>query len=255
VNKLPNFNLVDYENLLISIKQEGYLFKTNREMSNDISKKTCFLRHDIDAHLFNIDMLSEIEFNIGVSSTYFILLSSIYNVMEPSNKRVIEKIIKQGHEIGLHYDLMEYPITDPEACKKHLSFEITLLETIFNIKIESIVMHQPFTGVPDIFKENSGFKHPHDPQFQKGVVYISDSCRAWRDEKLLTCFTKDAPICLQLNIHPEVWLGFEEDRIDFLENTLFNNLIDGSKKMLSLIKDVYLTHDAAKLHNKRIDNA
>jgi hypothetical protein len=252
---LPDFNIDSYEQVLLSLKKNSYQFRTINEMKNSYENKTCYLRHDIDIHLYNIDKISTIECKLGIKATYFILLTSTYNILEPSNRRIIEKIISQGHEIGLHYDLMEYPISDFSACESKLLLEVNLLENTFKIKISSIVMHQPHTGMPDVFKENSKYIHPHNPRWQSGMAYISDSCRAWRDETLLNCFGENSPKVLQINLHPEVWLGTELNRIEFLNNTLYNNMCIGADNMLETIKKVWPTHVGLQSHDKRVENA
>ena len=78
---------------------------------------------------------------IYVKSTFFFLLrSSFYNTISNQNYNAIKKIISLGHTIGLHFDASIYGNKDLDAnCKK----EISILEKIFDIKIDIVSFHRP----------------------------------------------------------------------------------------------------------------
>ena len=253
MKKLPEFNLFDYESLLISLSRQ-YEFRLIKDFKVIDDKPTVFLRHDVDFHLFDITNLSKIEFDLGIKSTYYILLTSQYNIFERENLMVLKTIVEQGHDIGLHYDLMEYPVNNFEKSLSRLNFEIDILNRILDINISTIVMHQPHTGMEDIFKKNSNYIHPHNDFFKNEVEYISDSCRAWRNENLLNCFSDIHPQNVQLNLHPEIWLGDQKNRIDFLNNTLLTNLTSPILKMKEYISTIWTRHEATSLHDKRYFN-
>ncbi len=250
MKKLPDFNLVDYKKLLLDLLK-NYDFNLIKNYKSINEKTTMFLRHDVDFHLSDISKISKIEFDLGIKATYYILLTSQYNIFERANLQILKTIVEQGHDIGLHYDLMEYPANDLEKSLKQLDFEVDILNAVLNINISTIVMHQPHTGVNDIFKTESNYIHAHNDFFQNKVEYISDSCRAWRNDNLLKCFSDDPPKNVQLNLHPEIWLGNQKNRIDFLNNTLLANLTSPILKMKEYIYDVWSNHEATFLHDKR----
>ena len=69
------------------------------------SDKDVILRHDVDASLEAALKMAELENKINVSSTYFILLSSeFYNPFTLESSKIIKKILKLGHKLGLHYN-------------------------------------------------------------------------------------------------------------------------------------------------------
>ena len=161
-------------------------------------------------------------------------------------------ICNLGHEIGLHYDLETYP-TDPSAAHEHLSWEVTVLSDLIEQPVKSICMHQPYKGTQDPFLQTDEYINPNDPRYQKNLLYVSDSCRAWRDEKLLTCFGPNPPHRLLLTIHPELWLdGSMGDRIQYLDKILMENGVRQHRDYFDHeVREVWMTHIAPRQHDER----
>ena len=129
-----------------------------------------------------------------------------------------------GHEIGLHYDLECYP-RDSERSLSRLKMEMALLSTVTEQPIRTISTHEPATlRYSDPFLTLAGYLHPQDPRLQEGLVFISDSCRTWRDETLLRCFGGDPPARVLLTTHPELWLNSSvHNRTEYLTKVVFPN--------------------------------
>ena len=253
IGKLPKFDLMYYESFIQNLANAGYKFKPVSKIK-DINKKhnIVYIRHDIDLHILGIDKIAEIENFNGVSSTFYVLLTQHYNILQPENQHILRKIIKLGHEIGLHYDLETYPIRSIES-KERLNWESEFLEKIIGARVRTISMHQPHREKADPFLTINEYVNPHDPRYQKDLLYVSDSCRAWRDETLLTCFGPNPPRRLLLSTHPELWLdGTIEDRIAYLDKIVVKN---GTQQYLNffdkIVRKIWLTHPATKLHDKR----
>ena len=67
--------------------------------------KQVFLRHDIDLCLSRAHDMAQIEKELGVHSTYYIMTrGAFYNIFSPASIELIEKIKNLGHDIGLHFD-------------------------------------------------------------------------------------------------------------------------------------------------------
>jgi hypothetical protein len=130
-----------------------------------------------------------------------VLLTQQYNILQPENQYILRKIIKLGHEIGLHYDLETYPIGSTES-RARLNWESEFLGKVVGAPVQTIVMHQPHKGTADPFHMINEYVNPHDPRYQNELLYVSDSCRAWRDETLLSCFGPNPPRRLLLLTHP-----------------------------------------------------
>jgi hypothetical protein len=114
-------------------------------------------------------------------------------------------------------------------------------------------MHLPHKGQPDPFQQLDEYTHPHDPRYQEGLLYVSDSCRAWRDESLLTCFGSSPPRRLLLTSHPELWLdGTIADRMMYLDRVLIEN---ASRQCIDYfnqdVRHVWVNHPGPRLHDER----
>jgi hypothetical protein len=216
LDRLPRFDLREYAGVLEAALEVGYDFRPIAEMPLPVTKRTLYLRHDIDFHLYRVDEMAKVDADAGVQSTFYLLLTGYYNPLLPETREVIDTIVNLGHEVGLHYDLREYP-ANPEAALEKLHYEMDLVERITGKPVRTISMHEPSAGHTDLFLSVDGYVHPHDPRWGD-ILYISDSCRAWRDYKLLRALGPDGPERLHLNLHAELWLdGSIDDRLGYLE--------------------------------------
>lgn len=250
--ELPEFGLDHYEQLLLALAGNGYEFRTIGQMPEPLDGRAVYLRHDIDLHVPGVERMAEVETALGARSTYCVLLTQHYNPLYPENRTVLRRLVELGHEIGLHYDLTTYPVEDM-ALRRHLEWEIELLSAVVGVPVRTISMHQPFEGRDDVLRETDEFVHPHDPRLGADLTYVSDSCRAWRDESLLRCFGPDAPRRLLLLTHPELWLdGGVRDRMEFLETVLLPNTTAQHAAFVDqTVRGVWQRHPGPPLHDAR----
>lgn len=202
INELKDFTYDAYIKFLKLLKQRYGIIPFREVPKEDDS--FLILRHDVDASLEAALRMARIENNLGIRSTYFVLLSNkFYNLLEKDDFVVLKEISKLGHEIGLHYDLRAYEVYERELLET-LKNEIKLLETLLNRKIFSIACHNisKLGGKGDPFKGVMGYINAYDPNFCEN--YVSDSCRAWYLEDLsrLLNFNYNKVQCL---IHPFLW--------------------------------------------------
>ena len=250
MKKLPDFSLTAYTKLLSLFIEHGYYFDRMDNILEENRRKKIFLRHDVDCHLNNISKIAKIEHELGISSTYYILVSGHYNILFEENRKILNTLIQLGHEIGLHYDLEHYPI-DKSEWLSYLKWECSVLEKVISKSIKTICMHQPFKGEPDPFKSLSDYTHPHSPEIGE-VLYVSDSCRAWRNEELLSCFKEKSPSKVLLNVHPELWLnGDVSDRIDYLSSVKMRMAKFSTDYIDKEVTEIWKTHEAVKMHDRR----
>lgn len=246
MEKLPNFTILDYKNLLLKIRNEGFstesILTLDREKSDSV-----YIRHDIDFSVAHTIAMAEAENQFAISSTYYILLTGPYNIFHEKSSLAIRRLVELGHEIGLHYDLKAYPETSG-AATSHLHKEIDILEFVAGAQVKTIVMHEPFRGNQDILLNQPGLINPS--LYQKNdsrLCYISDSCRAWRDDNLLRFLRRETTENrLQLNIHPELWLADKkQNRMKYLDDTLIPAIFDeGTRYYSEVVRTVWLTHPA-----------
>jgi hypothetical protein len=100
--KVCNYAEFDYYN------SEKYPFDIRKE--NLAGKKTILLRHDIDYDPFIALRMAEIEADLGIRSSYYMLTTDsdsaihYYNNEFPRMVKALQEMQALGHEIGLHYD-------------------------------------------------------------------------------------------------------------------------------------------------------
>jgi hypothetical protein len=218
---MPRFGLSEYAILLRDLSAAGYrLGEIAATMTNEPPGRIVFLRHDVDLHPYGVVQMAALEAAHGARATYYVPLTLHFNALYPENRRILHAIRDYGHEIGLHYDLETYP-TEPGAARRHLDWEAGILGAIVERPIRTICLHNPHKGQPDPFRELEEYTNPDSASFRQDCLYVSDSCRAWRDENLLSCFGETPPHRVLLNTHPELWLdGGISDRMEYLDKVL-----------------------------------
>lgn len=244
---LPSFTMAGYELILKEILFNGFVIKPSSSLG-DQESESVYLRHDVDFSVINAVGMAGVENRLGISATYYVLLSGPYNVFHPRSSAAIQKLVNLGHDIGLHYDLRTYPGKKDEAAAT-LDVQISILESITRRCVRTIVMHEPFRRRGDIFLEHRNFVNPgRYQQTDLDLRYVSDSCRAWRDDSLLVFLRREAfEKRLLLNIHPELWLATKRrNRIRYLDETLIPAVLEENRRYFSeTVRQVWLTHDAA----------
>lgn len=244
MDKFPKFTLAGYGELLDALISMGSQFSSMSKIGGSRSGDV-FLRHDLDISLELSLPMARLEREKGVVSTYYVLLSGLYNPFSTSSVSAMREILKLGHAIGLHYDLSLYP-DDIDAAHVRLAKEVSLLAEVSGAVVDSIVMHEPYRGHVDFFECSDIFLNPS--YFQKNdstLMYVSDSCRAWRDDSLLRYLRRDSSCDkLLLNVHPELWLAeHSQHRLTYLEQTLLPFLVEPTREYyLRKTKSVWETH-------------
>lgn len=170
-----------YTDLVQLLRDERYEFCSYHDVEK--FKKTFILRHDVDFTIEKALEMAILENEIGVKSTYFVLLSTdFYNVFSKESFEKLEKIMSLGHEIGLHFDEKRYDIKSVEDMSFHVKKETNILGELLNKEIKVISMHRPSKLVleSDIHFEN--LINSYSSFFFKSVKYLSDSRMNWRED-------------------------------------------------------------------------
>ena len=161
-----------YRDLLERALGAGYEFAAFD--SGDGVPGRCLLRHDVDVELGAALELARIEAELGVSSTYFVMLrSAFYNLFGRDNHDAVHALVGLGHRIGLHYDAAYKP--PGEVTRSHaasIELEAAFLESMFSIPVRTVSFHQPSFG-PD-----PGEMHPRglvSAWNMPGYAYVSDA--------------------------------------------------------------------------------
>lgn len=169
-------NPAAYAELIDWFRQRDYRIVDFEEAKPD--KRHLILRHDVDFSLQRAVRLGELEAELGVRATYFILLRSpFYNPLAPGSIAAVDRLAMLGHRIGLHFDASLY---SEESLDDAAADECALARAIFGIDPEMISFHRPAKSLLGSERSVAGRPHTYMPRFMSEIGYCSDSQGAWR---------------------------------------------------------------------------
>lgn len=234
--QVNEFTYNHYEETLSEI-QKSHRFSNFLNCSdNDV-----ILRHDIDFSLESALRMAEIEHNLGIQSTFFILFQSeFYNPFSPSSISLIKKILKMGHFLGLHFD---ETITSEKNIDqlKIIQNEITTMENHYDTLIKTVSAHNPSINKNTSLKLPENIVNVYSEQFIKNRKYLSDSVQNWREG----CFCKHFKMHKKMHIliHPIWWTKDGKHRTEIMKS-LVDGELDNHKKQVT--KTIEIHHDYFK---------
>lgn len=169
-----------YKFMINLLKEHKYNFSFYNEFSN--KKKCVILRHDIDNSIDKALQFAKLEKKEDVKSTYFILLSSpFYNIFNNENRQKLLEISSLGHDLGLHFDEMNYlginqdiPTLVKEECQ--------ILQNWLSVPIKSVSMHRPSKKTLEANYSFDGVINSYGKIFFNDFKYVSDSRHHWRED-------------------------------------------------------------------------
>jgi hypothetical protein len=176
------FDLAHYCELLEAAKQGGYRFVPfDREpRAGDL-----LLRHDVDLSLEAALTMAELEAELSVPATYFLMTrSEFYNLAARSGEEAIERLRSLGHGVGLH------------AVHPHLDLDARFDRVLAWHNPEPAYIHVPVHGAINVMQ----------PGFFEADCYCSDSNQRWRHGCPHEELARGSFEWLQLLVHPEIWV-------------------------------------------------
>ena len=176
------FDLSHYRVLLTAAEAGGYrpaLF-AGPPQAGDL-----FLRHDVDLSLEAAITMAEVEAELGVRATYFLMTESVfYNLASPSGRDTLARLRELGHAVGLH-------AVWPGA---ELDERFDPVVAWHNPEREYV--HEPLPGAVNVM----------EPLYFSPETYRSDSNQHWRHGCPHEELAAGRFAWLQLLIHPEIWV-------------------------------------------------
>lgn len=159
-----------------SIQFRDYVTKGNESGG----ERLVILRHDVDRFAYTALALARIEYSLGLTATYYF---RVPNTFQP---QVISEIRNLGHEIGLHYEVLDKARGDIIRARHYLAEDLRRLREI--APVETVAMHgNPLTRFDnrDIWKqlEMSEFGLVGEAYLSVDfdlVDYYSDTGRTWK---------------------------------------------------------------------------
>lgn len=211
--KMKNYHFDDFtENKYRDIVRQASLtwkFLMFADFLANYDRK-CLWRHDIDYSVHRALQLAKIEAEVGVRSTYFVLLhSEFYNLFEYDIVYHVKEILEMGHKIGLHFEASFYgKQMSHEQLIYWMHFERKILEQVFSAEVDVFSWHNPdqqSLGDLLIAGELAGMLNTYGAQISESYSYISDSNGYWRYRRLPEVVASGADRNLHVLTHPEWW--------------------------------------------------
>ena len=132
------FTLEEYKKYLHIINNNWEIINFENVYKKNLDKRPkALIRHDIDLSLTQAKEIANIENEMAVKSTYFIhLQNEFYNIFESKSQKIIQEILKLGHQIGVHFDINSYSekINDSQSLQHWASFEKTFMKRFSVVK-------------------------------------------------------------------------------------------------------------------------
>ena len=203
--KHMDFTINTYRNLLDQLLKEDYTFQTFSEFIEKPEDRVILLRHDVDDKKMNSLHFAKIQNELGIKGTYYFRM-----VPQSFDEEVIKEIASLGHEIGYHYEDMDFaslrlgvrgsPKGMPKAeVREEDLYEVAIEIFQENLKklrklypVKTICMH----GSPRSSFDNKALWKKYnyrdygiigepyfDIDFNK-VFYITDTGRRWDGDKV-----------------------------------------------------------------------
>lgn len=144
-----------------------------------------FLRHDVDLALDAAVRMAELEAELGVSATYFLMTRSVfYNLASREGEATLERLRGLGHRVGLH------------AVHPHVDFDERFDPVLAWHNPDPEFVNDPVDGLVNVMTP-TWFDRDH---------YRSDSNQHWRSGDPTDALARGDFEWLQLLTHPEIWV-------------------------------------------------
>ena len=164
--------------------------------TDNMAKRLVF-RIDVDLEIGRLATLADIFRELGINcSVYFRLHAKQYNLLSFANFNLVKRMLAEGHEVGLHSEIVDMARICEEDPSGLLKREISLFREMFGCGLFGVASHGDHTGF-----NNLDFWKEHDPQefglsyeaYDKALwdhsLYVSDSefsrWKAYRNGRLL----------------------------------------------------------------------
>lgn len=183
------------------------------------------MRHDLDVSLDAGLRMARLEHQLGVRSTYLLLLNSpFYEVESAASRKQVREFVALGHEIGVHFDIGDHPGEETwslDALERHVAAAAERLSDIAGEPVRSFSFHRPIAEFLRGQTYIAGLVNAYAADLMQW--YISDSKGNWREGEPLPQLHAPRANLLQILIHPIWWDDRHlhcEDRLDLFREEL-----------------------------------
>jgi hypothetical protein len=216
------YGLASYRQLIRHAQRSGYDFAPLRAGAAS-TRRTISLRHDVDYSLEMAARLAEVNSDLSVSGTFFVLLrSQIYNLLSPSSRKAAARIAAHGQRVALHFLGPPDVLDDSERVAAALRWEYVLLRHEVSAAEPVFSWHNPSPTALNKYEtveEIGGLVNVYGNQLFREITYLSDTNLRHRVEDLLEAVGADGPRTMQLLLHPLNWVGGGRTMADVFART------------------------------------
>jgi hypothetical protein len=227
---MRDFSVSIYRKLLAALQEAKYSFISFEDYCRGHipQGKWIILRHDVDDKKQNSLAFARIQNRLGIKGTYYFRM-----VPESFDKDVIREVYELGHEVGYHYEDMDFARGDRKKALEFFEKHIQELRAV--VPIHTLCMHgSPKSAYDnkDVWKDYNyrDYDLIGEPYFDMDfneVFYITDTGRMWDGFKVsvrdkvktdkqwpIYHSTKDViaaineglfPEKVMMNFHPQRW--------------------------------------------------
>ncbi len=249
--RILDFTIIKYKQLLESMRLNNYKFQRFDEYVRYPANRAIILRQDVDSLPQNSLNFAEIQYKLGIKSTFY-----FRNTPNSFNETIIKKIAHLGHEIGYHYENLSVYKGDYD--KAILDFEQSLIKFRSLVPISTICMHgSPLSRYDprDLWKKYNykNYEIIGEPYFDldfNKVLYLTDTGRKWNgnksnirdnvstlynfnfkltDEIIQAIKLNSLPDQLMINFHPQRWT---DNQLDWIAELFKQKVKNQFKKLL-----------------------
>lgn len=236
---VTGFSESDYRRLVLDTKRRYDFFGFDVLGMSALPAKLAILRHDIDFSPERALAIARIEADLGVSSSYTVLLTGeYYSPFEKKVQRALIEIDRLGHDVGLHFDAQWSSIFREGDLEDALRSEASVLKRLLERKDEigffSFHNTTPFTmGCKST--SYAGLWNAYAGDLQEQVQYTSDSNGYWihRSWDELLDEQHDR---IQVLTHPEWWCREDAEPGEKIAQSIFSRSIQGWGEYDRLLK-------------------
>lgn len=235
------FTYDSYEALICLLKEHQYQITDYHHYGE--YDKSVILRHDVDYDVKKAREFALFEQRIGVTSSYFFLLTSdFYNLCSKKVNMIVREIVDCGHQIGLHFDETRYENVSIEEIKTKVEEEKLIMESIIQVPITTVSMHRPSGEVLEANLCFDRIVNSYGKVFFEDFKYVSDSRMRWRED-VYRIVQEEEEKRLHILTHPFWYSNNEETTKEKIERFLdgaytdrFLNLNDNFRDLSEYIR-------------------
>jgi hypothetical protein len=186
--------------LIDAFCRQNYAFRFFDDLAE---RNSLYLRHDVDFSLALAAEMSDAERDLGVASTYFVLLSSnFYNPASAENRAYARRITDNGCRLALHFNPEIHADVDAGFEQERAQFE-----NLYETKLGIVSIHRPRGFLDDNNRPLGGVPHTYQDVYFKDMKYVADSGGSFRFGHPAETAEFAAGKNIHLNLHPIWWFG------------------------------------------------